>query len=163
MTYIGVILIMGASLFVGVMISRRYTYRTRLLSLVYELARVLKNNLSFRKDNLELVIGEYIQGLPADMKKPINILKEIALNGLDEKNINSSSFYCLKKEEKNMIFNFFKNLGQSNECVESCNIEGFSAQIEKMYEESASIMKKNKPLAIKLSVAVGLVVSILII
>lgn len=161
MTYIYAILIMGSSLCVGSLIGRHFSYREKFLRAILDFSNHLKNNISYRRDNIGDVFDNYVAGVSNELKKTFAICKSITINEADETYLNAISY--LKKDEKMMVYKFFKSLGQGNELVEEDNIEGFKSYIADKYQDVSKQNAKNRPLAIKLSIAVGLVLTILII
>ena len=82
--------------------------------------------------------------------------------GFDKLN-NSQLFYFLKKEEKDIFIKYFSDVGTGDNFVECLKIEGVLKGLEDIKCSVERERKNNESLIYKVSLAVGVVFSILII
>ncbi len=164
MIYILCVGIVCLSGYVGSLVARTFVFKDKFYKEMLSLVLWLKNNINFNRLKLADVLNDFLKNSDKKLEKQMTIVKKIILGQISEEEfINSVSLYFLKKEEKATLVRYLKDVGSGNDVVELDKYEGFKQYLENKSNEAENSRKKNEALAYKLSIAIGVVVSILII
>lgn len=118
----------------------------------------LKTNITFTHTKVKELYSGYVETYNSEFKEIFESLKNIEMKNEEEfyKNI------FLKKEEKKQIVNFAKQLGYSDIDMQISLIENFKNYIQNKSNLASEKRKQNAPLCYKVCIAIGMIVSILI-
>jgi len=161
MVYFGCILIVFLSGCVGRIIANKFVVRDKFFKELIELCLFIKNNISFKNAKVCDLLQEYSQSVKSDNLDKFKLLLNISGCDLEENII--KEFVFLKKEEKFMIVNFFKNFGNADECAEIDKLENFISNLKSLSNSATINRQRNEGFIYKLSLLIGAVVCILII
>lgn len=164
MKWLLIIIFFIISVTAGYLIAIKYKKRSNFFNSLIMLAQKLDVEINFSRERLKKVIENF------DSKNKSNLL------GVDNTFINylnnggeltSEMLFgkstLLKNDEKEMILMFFKSLGRMDVESQSKEIKNFISRFESSLTLCLQEEKKYGKLGVKLGVAVGLVVAVILI
>jgi len=163
MIYFLVVIVMALSAAVGKMISNSIEKRDRFFSDMLDFLDFLMNNIKFSKTIISDIFDEFIKEKNSAFAELLLLLKKINLGESEADVAFNKKTYFLKKEEKEKLKNFAKSLGGGDENSQLNIIQNFKTYISSKQIQSSEARQTNQPLCMKLSLAVGAVICILII
>lgn len=149
--------------FVGYLYSNRYKKRVDFFTSLIFFAQKLDVEINFSRERLKKLVEDFdsksksnLQGIDASFLTYLNDGGELTTQSLfGNKNL-------IKKEEKEVVTMFFKNLGRSDVENQTKEIKNSIARFEKMQSESLAEYKKFGKLGIKLGVIAGLALIVIL-
>ena len=163
MVYVGCILIIIMSAYIGKYISNKYVYKDKFYQFLVGLCVYLKSNIGFNHTKIEQLFDDYIKSYKTEFNNEVNLFKKICLQyDLEVKEIS----YVLKninKEEREVIISRVKQIGNNEEKFEMEKLDQFMEYCKYKQKEYENQRKNMQPLCYKLSLAIGSVICILII
>ncbi len=153
-----------SSAFVGKYLCKKMILRDAFFKDMLLLTEKLKGNIIFKQDVIKNVFNDFLSSISdINEKKRFSLIFDKYASGNVNEIENAKELSFLSKEEKTLLIRFFLGLGAGNSEVELGNIEGASSEIKNFSSRAEDYRKKNEGLYYKLSIAVGLVLSIIII
>lgn len=156
-----IVAILGLSAVCGKMIALVYEKRDKFYEELETFCMFMKNEIGFCQTKAGMIFDKFVKTFKI---KNFEAFKELK-SCVENKNVSeqaSRNLYFLKQHEKQMIYNFFKNLGSLDENHQVADVENFAEIIKKNHEEATGKRKQNAPLCYKLCLAVGAVVCVMI-
>ena len=156
-----IVAILGLSAVCGKMIALIYEKRDKLYEELENFCMFMKNEIGFCQTKVGTIFDKFEKAYNV---KNTEVFKELK-TCVESKNISektTQSVYFLKLHEKQMILQFFKNLGNLDEDHQVADIENFAENVKKNHEEATSKRKQNAPICYKLCLAAGAVVCVMI-
>ena len=163
MKYLLVVSIVCLSGFVGNLIAKNYVTRDLFFKEMINFFNYVKNNIGFKLTKIYEIFTEYEDICDKRFVKHIKLMKELTIENEPVTLNDFADFYFLNKEEKIVFVKFFKDFGKADNYVECANIDNFIKQLEELKKRAEDNRTKNEGLVYKLSIAIGMVVSILMI
>lgn len=150
MKFFLIILLFAFCVLIATFVYMYYLIRKKLFGDMVYICKYLKNNISFNKNEINVLLTDSFQ------------------------NINSSSKYILKnnsksiskiftKENKSLINDFFKSLGKGDVNFEINNIDYYLNNFENLESKSKEEIKTKALMYFKLIIGFGLILCILLI
>jgi len=156
---VGIVILSGV---VGKFIAKSFVLRDGFIKELIHMVTYFKNNISFKQTKVIDLFNDYIKLSEGKYTQQIKTLSCLVNKNIDAKQY-SSQLYFLKKEELAVIIKFFEDIGTSSEEIEVEKVEVFLEYLKNKSKDAESARQKNEGLAYKVSIAIGIVVSILII
>lgn len=155
-----VLIIITISFYVGYSYKQKQQVKYELLLYIKNYATFLKSNINLFKVNLVQIIEDYIS---------LQNEKNAKFNSIFVKN---SEIYCISREniekfglnnqDNLIIFNFLNSIGKNSYEFEDDKINDCIAYLDKKIEEYSSYVKTKGELTLKIALAIGCVISIII-
>lgn len=157
-------LIVTCSTYVGFGFSSYYRRRVKFFSDCISFQNKMVVEIAFKQNKLKEIIDEFIKRCGIDFKF---VLKSFEENYLLGKNVLEESMLfkkniCLSKEEKEIVYAFFKTLGRYDSENQIKEIENFKKTFESSFADAQAENKKYSSLYVKLGLMAGLLVAILL-
>jgi len=159
MLYVVPIIIVAIFGYIGKQISKVYVLRDYFYAELINLCEYLKNNISFKEEKINDMLSNYSFLYKKEIEKYLNI-NEIDVTEEDIKCFESC--YFLKDNEREILNKFFKELGDCGKRIEIEKIESILMYLKEQKKKATENKIANCGMIYKISLAVGAVVSILI-
>lgn len=143
-----IIAVFSIFLIIGIIIYYRYYLRHKLYSDLLYICKYLKNNISFKKDNLNEILSIATSNMSFATKHLI-------------KNKNAN-YILFKKCDIEMVDKFLQSLGKGDVEYEINNINYYSTEFEEMKNLSKENLQKNGVVYLKVIIGLGLCVCIML-
>ncbi len=154
--------LMFICIFIGYIISLKYSRRAKFFKTIVMLCQKLNVEINFSRERLKalfLSFDEKTQKQLASLDK--NYIEYLENNSqLTEENLFKGITF-LKQNEKDLLLLFFKSLGRSDLASQSQELSNYEKRFTEFSELSSSENKKFGSLSIKLGIIAGLVVVVL--
>ena len=166
MVYVGCLLIVVLSAYLGKSYASKYVMRDKFYRTLNEMCLFFKTNIGFNHTKLEQLYNDFLSQSNNKFSSQLLNLKKLCLENSNLQGV----VYGIKKnlsfipnEEVDILVSKFSQIGTCAENIELGKLEeliNFTSVMQKEYSEQRKILE---PLSYKLSVSIGLVISILII
>lgn len=161
MKFLMIIVLIALCTYVGFGFSKYYVQRYIFFKEFREFLNKFNLKINFSKDKLQDVVKNH----NSKNKNIISLLNNF-LEGLENKKLTKENLLkhikILKDEEKDIIFNFFSQVGHFDLLGQTRQIENYNKLFEDI-EKTAEIEKnKFSPLFIKLGLIIGVVISLIL-
>ena len=127
-----------------------YLYRLKIFHDLVYICKYLKNNISFNKNNINILLTNSFENISQSSRYLL-------------KNNTSALNKAILKNERSILFDFFKSLGKGDVSFEINNINYYQSNFETLETKSKEEMKSKAMTYFKLIIALGLIVCILLI
>ena len=151
-------------LIIGYYFSKKYTNRLKFFKSIILLCQNLDIEINYSRERLKKLISDYdektkknLLGIDEEFLKYLDNPKELKKEELFK---NAS---ILKKEEQDLIFLFFKNLGRSDVENQTNELKNFIAKFEEIKIKAENENKKYGSLSLKLGLITGLFILVILI
>ena len=164
MTIIFVLVIVFCFALIGFRIANYYVSRKKFFLSLQFLLSGIEADVAFTQEKLKYIIQRNSSNLSS--KELIEICNSIFLKLDNKQKIDSEIFEnikILKKEEKQLLFQIFGNLGRFDVVSQGIEIKTYKQKIEEKSNETNDECKRYAGLFVKLGIIVGLLVCLLII
>lgn len=164
MTIVLILIIMFCFGLLGYKLAAFYINRKKFFSSLQLLLSSLNSDVVFTQDKLKNILQKNISNISS--RELANLCDNIVLTLEKREKIDSSIFddiKILKKEEKNLLYNFFSTLGRYDVFTQSKEIQTYQVKFDGIFNEANEECKKYAGLFIKLGLIVGILVCLLII
>lgn len=163
MKYFIIIFIFILCVFIGYIFSIKYKKRKNFFSSIITLANKLSLEINFSRERLKILI----ENSDFSSKKYLYEIDKKFVDFLDKKSELTEEYLFekidfLTKEEKEIVYMFFKTLGRSDVENQTKEIQNFLKRFSQSYEQCESQQKKYGPLSVKLGIVAGLFFAVLI-
>lgn len=135
---------------IGVWIYCKYYYRHQLFKDLCYVCSHLKNNITFRKDKISIILNESYSNISSNSKK-------LFLN------ISKSSNFIFKNEDIELVRKFMNSLGKGDVDYEINNLNYYENNFNELRVNYHELLKKNGTMYIKLMIGIGLAVCVILI
>ncbi len=164
MKWIMMILLFAGCLLTGYLYSSRYKKRVDFFTSLIYFAQKLDVEINFSRERLKKLVEDFdtksksnLQGIDAAFLQYLNNGGELTTDSLfGKKNL-------IKKEEKETVAMFFKNLGRSDVENQTKEIKNSISRFEKLQNDAIAEYKKYGKLGIKLGIIAGLALIVILI
>lgn len=155
-------LIMCGALFVGVSINNHYIKRKNFFNELNKFLGYLKIQVKFQKSRLKTLVDDYRVGVSGtDFGDFLGAFSGYLSNLNDESEFEVELPF-LRQEEKSALIRIFTSIGRFNSEGESANLSSALAEANEYYNTAMESQKKFGAVSIKLSVAGGLFVILIL-
>lgn len=145
-----IIILLALFVLVGIVIYLYYLYRDKLYSDLIYIDKYLKNNISFNKDNINILLSNSFDSISPTSKFLI-------------KNHNNIFSKILSKNDNGIITDFFESLGKGDINYEINNLSYYEDIFMSHQKITHEEIKSKGLLYLKLIIGIGLIVCIIII
>ena len=157
------ILIVSSSFLVGKIIANKYIIRDLFFKEIKAFVCYIKNNICFSQNKIQNIIEEYLKTTDKKFLNHIELIKKVLCCEVEDREIKYSKlFWFLNSEEKSSMLKFLLNFGGSNNIVEVEKLTEFIKYLEGKSQEAEKQRVKNAPLTYKISFAIGVMFSMII-
>lgn len=154
--------IVAVSAICGKIISRGFEKREVFFNDLENFCLFLKSEITFKQSKIGDIYEQFYKTYnPAS----VEMIKRIEQLSTDrQKNISLlEKIYFLKKEEKQIIYDFAITIGKTDEDNQIANIKNFVEYVKRWQQEASLKRKQNTPLCYKVCLAIGAVICVLIV
>ena len=155
-----VVCVMLICFFIGIGYKKKYQEKYNFLIYLKNFATFLKSNLNLFKVNLVEIIDNFTK-LQVDKNIKFNDIF-IKNNEVYEFSKENLDLVKLNIEDSNIIFTFLSSIGKNEYFFEEEKINNFITFLDKKTEEYSSFVRTKGDLTLKLAIAIGCVISIII-
>ena len=164
MGYLVCVLVVCVSAYIGRLIVKRYVDRDNFYAELIQLIEYIKNNIIYKQSKIKDLFNEYMKKDKVFFKSQLDKMKDCVLTtDNNSSKLKKTEFSFLKSDEISQIERFLRELGTSNSEIEISKINGFISGIKTKKEEVYTARKQNEGLIFKVSIAIGVILSILIV
>lgn len=149
-------LCMTSSSMVGLIMLKRRKNRVEYFSSLVKLSDKLISEISFRKENLTVVLKEFAQDEKTELSEHV---KSFCASPYEKIHIQKG---ILKTGERAAVEEFFFSLGATDADTQIFELRNYGQKFQEMYSSENERFKKNGNVGLKLSVLAGLAIGILI-
>ncbi|MBQ8845380.1 MAG: stage III sporulation protein AB [Clostridia bacterium] len=149
---------------IGYYFSQRYVNRLKFFKSLILLCQNLDIEINYSRERLKKLINNYdektkknLLGIDQEFLKYLDNPKELKKEELFK------NAGILKKEEQDLIFLFFKNLGRSDVENQTKELKNFIAKFEEIKIKAENENKKYGSLSLKLGLIIGLFILVILI
>lgn len=132
----------------GVFIYLRYYFRYVLFKDLTYICKSLKNNITFKKDKISVLID-----------KACSNVSRVSKNVIVHK---SSNLFVNSKQDIEVVNEFINSLGNGDVQYELNNIAYYESNFEELKQTSKELLNKNGVMYIKLMIGIGLGICIML-
>ena len=162
LVYVSVVFVLCLSAMAGRLVVKKIILRDEFYKNLKLMLAFFENNLQFVQTKVEVLFDDFLNKCSVKNINSFLFLKEFCVNkGGDFEEV-KKHFSFLKKEEINIIVDFFQNFGSYDISSEVNKIKALLSYAEDKSREYSEIRKQNESLIYKVSLAVGAVICILI-
>ena len=158
MTYFICVSLICLSAYVGRILTKTMVKRNKILLELDMLLEYFKNNISFSQTKLSDLVKQYEK-----YALDLNLFKSFFVIDESENIKLMFNHGSLKNGEKDLLKAYFSNFGNCDKETELKKLENILAYVKSIKRDSDEYRKKNEALVYKVCVAIGVVLSILII
>lgn len=145
-----IIILLGLFVLVGSVVYLYYLYRHRLFKDLVFISKYLKNNISFNKEELNIILTNAF----ASINQSSNFLI---------KNHNNIVSKILYKSDQKLICEFFDSLGKGDVGFEINNLNYYENMFVDLELKTKELLSKNGMMYFKLIIGIGLIICIILI
>lgn len=135
------------SIILAIFVYLRYYFRQQLYGDLNYICRYLKNNISFKKENISSLLSSKSMHISYNTRKLIS---------------GSGRQLMYKKEDEEMVVAFVNSLGKGDVDFEINNIDYYMKEFEENYRVSKENLHKNGVVYFKIIIGLGLCVCIML-
>lgn len=157
MKYVLILIVFAVCVFVGYMLSAKYTKRKKFFMAIISFANKISLEINFSRDRLKVLI----ENIDNNSKKYLFNIDKKFIEYLDKKSeLSQEKLFekidFLKQDEKDFLFLFFKTLGRSDVENQTKEIQTFLKRFYEIKDICDVEQKKYGSLSLKLGVVAGL-------
>lgn len=134
---------------VGIYLYCRYYFRYLLFKDLTFICKYLKNNISFKKDNVDTLIK--------NASDSISIVGKMLLKNPKNNNL------IIKKQDIVLVKDFINSLGKGDVSYEINNLNYYESNFDENRQVTKELFEKNGYMYIKLMIGLGLAICIMLI
>lgn len=152
------------SSYIGFLIAKSYVLKDKFYKAMLAMCDGFISNINFKQNKLGELLSNLSVGQDKLLERPISLVKKVVIKQTGESEFeNAGCIYFLKKEEKKELYTFISDIGDGNVVNEKQKYETLKYYLTQKSNEAENNRRKNETLCYKLSIAIGVVISILII
>lgn len=152
------------SSYIGFLIAKSYVLKDKFYKAMLAMCDGFISNINFKQNKLGELLSNLSVGQDKLLERPISLVKKVVIKQAGESEFeNAGCLYFLKKEEKKELYTFISDIGDGNIVNEKQKYETLKYYLTQKSNEAENNRRKNETLCYKLSIAIGVVISILII
>lgn len=144
-----ILIMIGLFVLIGIVIYNYFLYRNRLYKDLIYICVYLKNNISFSKNEINVLLNDCCNHIGK-------------ISNYSIKNLNSNITF-LKKDDICNIREFLDSLGKGDVDYEIKNLEYFESKFKLLESETNEKLQKNGLMYLKLIIGFGLIIGIILI
>ena len=152
------------SSYIGFLIAKIYVLKDKFYKAMLAMCDGFISKINFKQNKLGELLSNLSVGQDKLLERPVSLVKNVVIKQAVESEFeNAGCLYFLKKEEKKELYTFISDIGDGNIVNEKQKYETLKYYLTQKSNEAENNRRKNETLCYKLSIAIGVVISILII